>query len=72
MKALKALYMHSVGKLADLFFDDRAGLLLAGMMLTMAMDHFKAGDYVGVTIDLAFAVVVGGMAWRSLGRAVRS
>lgn len=64
--------MGTVGKLAGLFCDDRCGLLLAGIMLAIAIDHFKAGDYVGVAIDLAFAIVVGCLAWRDLGRAVRS
>jgi hypothetical protein len=59
-------------KLLKLFWslvgDDRLGLLLAGICFNIALDHFKAGNSGDAALSLAFAVVIGGFAWRDIGK----
>lgn len=52
--------------------DDRLNLLLAGMLLAVAVTKFGKGDYQSVVIDLVIAAVVGGFAWRDIGKAMRA
>lgn len=64
MKLLKWLW-NTLG-------DDRLALILAGVCLATALTQLKAGDYSDAAFGIALAAVVGGFAWRDLGRAVRS
>ena len=60
MKLLKLLWA--------LLGDDRLGLLLAGVCLAGVAQEFGKGEYQSAAMSLALAAVIGGFAWRDIGK----
>lgn len=60
MKLLKSFWA--------LLGDDRLGLFLAGVCIAGAAQEFGKGEYQSAVMSLALAAVIGGFAWRDIGK----
>ncbi|WP_443698605.1 hypothetical protein [Pseudomonas sp.] len=64
MKLLKLLWA--------LLGDDRLQLVLAGVIIATVLASIKKDDYSDAAVGLALAVVIGGLSWRDIGKAIRA
>ncbi len=52
--------------------DDRLQLVLAGVIIATVLASIKKDDYSDAAVGLALAVVIGGLSWRDIGKAIRA